>query len=71
MPTHTFHIPNISCGHCTRSIENELNELKGIEKVESDIGKKTVHVQWEAPATLERIEAALRDINYPPDQSHQ
>ncbi len=66
MQTHTFHIPNISCGHCTRSIENELRELKGIGKVQSDINSKTVTVQWDAPATRERIEAALRDINYPP-----
>jgi len=60
-----FHIPNISCGHCTRTIENELGELQGIESVESNIEEKTVTVKYQAPASEEAILSTLKEINYP------
>ena len=65
MSTQKFHIPKISCGHCTRTIENELKELAGIQKVESDILAKIVTVNFEAPASEEQIRATLKEINYP------
>lgn len=61
----TLHIPNISCGHCVKAIENELNELTGVDVTESDINAKTVTVQWDDPATLDMIKNALNEINYP------
>ena len=65
MEKHTFSIPNISCGHCTMTIENELKEIDGIADVQSDIAEKTVTVQWQAPVTMEKIRATLKEINYP------
>ena len=65
MEKQTFSIPNISCGHCVMSIKNELNEIEGIKAVEGDPASKTITVEWEAPAALEDIKAALKDINYP------
>jgi copper chaperone CopZ len=32
MITKTFHIPNISCGHCVRSIKDELEEIIGVSR---------------------------------------
>ena len=68
MEKHTFNIPNISCGHCTMAIENELKEIEGITEVRSDIGAKTVTVQWNPPVTLDRIFNTLKEINYPAAQ---
>jgi copper chaperone len=68
MEKKVFKIPNISCGHCTMTIENELKEIDGITDVQSDIGAKTVTVQWGTPATLDRILDTLKEINYPADQ---
>jgi len=65
MKKESFHIPNISCGHCTGAIEKELQELDGIKSVQSDIQGKTVTVQFEAPASKETILAILKEINYP------
>ena len=65
MEKQTFNIPNISCGHCTRTIENELKELEGVANVASSIEQKTVTVEWQAPLTLEKIKATLVEINYP------
>ena len=65
MDKQTLHIPNISCGHCVKTIENELNDLAGVDVTESDVNAKTVTVQWENPATLEMIKGTLKEINYP------
>ena len=65
MEKKTFSIPNISCGHCTMSIENELRELEGISSVKGNIEEKTVTVEWAAPATYDTIIQTLKEINYP------
>ena len=65
MTTETFSIPNISCGHCTGTIQNELNELDGVTQVEGNIEGKSVTVQWDAPMTREKIVETLKEINYP------
>jgi copper chaperone len=67
MESHTFQIPNISCGHCTMTIENELREMDGITDVQGDAAGKTVTVKWEAPVTEVQIRATLKEINYPAD----
>ena len=65
MESKTFSIPNISCGHCTKSIENELTELAGVSSVTGSPEDKTVTVNWDAPATEASIRATLKEINYP------
>ena len=65
MEKQTFSIPNISCGHCVMTIKNELSELPGVSAVDGSPEAKTVDVQWDAPATLEKIKATLQEINYP------
>lgn len=65
MDKQTFHIPNISCGHCTRTIENELKDLEGVSAVESNVAEKSVTVQYNPPVTREKILATLNEINYP------
>jgi copper chaperone CopZ len=65
MAKETLSVPNISCGHCVSAIEAELTEMEGITSVKADAGTKTVTVQWDAPASIERIRATLTEINYP------
>ena len=60
-----FTIPNISCGHCTTAIKNELQELEGVDKVDGSIEAKTVTVVWDTPANREQIIGKLEEINYP------
>ena len=47
------------------SIKNELGELNGVSDVEGDPGAKTVTVEWDSPATIEKIKETLKEINYP------
>ena len=65
MEKQTFNIPNISCGHCVMAIQNGLTELAGVRSVDGDPQSKQVEVAWDAPATLEKIKATLKEINYP------
>ena len=65
MQKETFSIPNISCGHCTMAIQNELGELTGVATVEGNIEGKSVAVEWDAPASREQILEKLKEINYP------
>ena len=65
METKTLEIPNISCGHCVMSIKKELSEMEGVAKVEGDPASKSVTLEWDAPATLEKIKDTLKEINYP------
>ena len=71
MTTKTFIVPNISCGHCTSTIELELTDLSGVTGVNADQESKQVTVSWEQPATWDSIESLLVEINYPPQQLTQ
>ncbi|MCB0198316.1 MAG: heavy-metal-associated domain-containing protein [Anaerolineae bacterium] len=66
METRTFVVPNISCGHCTHTIESELTDVAGVKSVNAEEETKIVTVAFEAPATWEKIVATLEEINYPP-----
>lgn len=68
MTSKTFVVPNISCGHCTHTIEMEVADLEGVTSVKADRESKQVTVEWQDPATWNQIEALLQEINYPPEQ---
>ena len=68
METKKITVPNISCGHCVMTIQNELSELQGVFKVEGDPNTKEITVNWDVPATLEKIKSHLKEINYPAAQ---
>lgn len=65
MEKQTFTVQNISCGHCVMTIKNELSDLDGVKNVEGDPAAKSITVQWEPPATEEKIRETLKGINYP------
>jgi len=61
----TFTIPNISCGHCVKTIQNELSELDAVQRVEGNAEQKKITVEWSSPLTEEEIRKTLETINYP------
>lgn len=67
MEKQTFSVPNISCGHCVMSIKNELGDFPGVSTVEGNPQEKSITVEWNEPATEEKIRALLEEINYPAD----
>lgn len=68
MTTKKFVVPNISCGHCTSTIELELGDISGVTGVKAEQESKQVTVTYQEPATWDSIHALLVEINYPPEQ---
>ncbi|MCF8110748.1 MAG: heavy-metal-associated domain-containing protein [Desulfobacteraceae bacterium] len=58
-------IPNISCNHCVMTIKNELSEIDGVSSVQGDAQKKQVTVEYDTPASIDKILDKLKEINYP------
>jgi copper chaperone CopZ len=65
MSTLTVNAPAISCGHCVRTIQNEVAELTGVQSVQADENTKRVTVVYAAPATEAAIKDLLAEIGYP------
>ena len=60
-----YEIPNISCGHCVNSIQEELNKLPGVSEAWANKETKFVEIEYDSPATEEIIKTLLESINYP------
>ncbi len=65
----TYKIPAIHCGHCVHTIKMELAEMDGVKVVEIDGDTKLVNIQYESPATVQKIEQLLQEINYPVEKN--
>jgi len=68
MTTLTLTIPNISCGHCVQTVQNEVGELTGVQRVVADQATRVVVIDFAPPATQDRIEARLAEIDYPAEK---
>lgn len=69
MEKKTFVVPNIGCDGCVKAIQNELNDLDGVQEVEGVVDTKTVTVEYDAPDTWETIVATLKKIDYAPAEA--
>lgn len=65
MNTVTYQIPNISCGHCVKTIEMEVGELPGVVSVDANEASKSAEITYQDPASEEKIKSLLAEINYP------
>ena len=64
----TLTVPRISCGHCVNAIKNELLDMEGVHSVEGDPQNRQVTVEYDSPATMDKIHQALKEIDYPATQ---
>lgn len=69
MQSKTFTVPNISCGHCVATVQEEVGEIAGVSSVKADATSKIVTVNWDAPADWDKIKAVLVEIEYPPAEA--
>jgi hypothetical protein len=44
----------------------ELGDLDGVQNVTTDMKSRQVVVEWGQPATWDKIESLMVEINYPP-----
>lgn len=61
----TYKIPNISCGHCVMTIQNEVADLEGVKSVVANQETQQATITFEPPATEDVIKNLLAEINYP------
>jgi len=43
----------------------EVSELEGVHSVKADLNTKNVEIDYDTPATEEKIKELLAEINYP------
>ena len=60
---------DISCNHCAMTIKRELAPVEGVVAVDVDVPAKTVELDYEDDAALERAKATLVEIGYPPQDA--
>ncbi|WP_282155982.1 copper chaperone CopZ [Cytobacillus gottheilii] len=61
----TLNVQGMSCGHCVKSIEGNVGELKGVSKVKVHIEKGTVDVEYNSnEVTLESIKETIDGQGY-------
>jgi copper chaperone len=66
MVTRTYEVPDVSCNHCKRAIEDVLSALDGVEKVDVDVERKTVDVSFDDARVAEgAVRDALAGEGYP------
>lgn len=63
--TVTLKIPNISCHHCTMTIERETKELAGVEQVKGNVEDRTATFTVSDEETLNAVKETLAEIGYP------
>ncbi|NJD58408.1 MAG: heavy metal transporter [Anaerolineales bacterium] len=61
----TYSIPNIHCGHCVHTIQSELIELPGVKSVKADLNLRNATIEFEPPASEQKIKELLTSIDYP------
>lgn len=66
MEKKTFQVPNIGCGDCVKTIQKEVSQIAGVKQVDGVVDTKMVTVEWDNPATWQKIETALTEIDYAP-----
>jgi copper chaperone len=59
----TFHVPDMSCGHCTKAIEKAIGAADKTAAVTCDLETHLVTVKSALPAAT--LAAALNHAGYP------
>jgi copper chaperone len=61
----TYSIPNIHCGHCVHTIQSEVIDVPGVKSVKADQNLRVATIEFEPPASEDKIKELLATINYP------
>jgi len=65
--TATYQVDGMTCGHCARSVTEELSALDGVSDVQVALvagGTSTVTVTSDAPLEADDVAAAVTEAGY-------
>lgn len=64
--TKTYSVPDVSCGHCKMAIERAVGAMDGVDRVEVDVERKSVSIDFDETVTNEEaILATMKEEGYP------
>ncbi|MFC0864334.1 heavy-metal-associated domain-containing protein [Sphaerimonospora cavernae] len=64
MATSTYTIKGMTCGHCVRSVTEEVEAVPGVTGVKVELETGLMEVAGEGPADDAAVEAAVREAGY-------
>ena len=62
--TSTYMVKGMTCGHCVRSVTEEVSEVAGVRGVEVDLASGRVTVSSEQPVDDAAVRAAVAEAGY-------
>ena len=60
----TYHVEGMSCGHCKAAVRGEVEQVRGVETVDVDLGSKQVVVRGHFEDAV--VRAAIGEAGYKP-----
>jgi copper chaperone len=64
MTTQTYHVPEVSCGHCVKAITEELQPISGVSRVEVDVDTKLVTVEHDGSVTDAQLRSGIEAAGF-------
>jgi copper chaperone CopZ len=64
MDRHTYTVTGMTCGHCARSVTEEITALGGVTDVTVDLPTGAVAVTSEHPLDEAQVRAAVEEAGY-------
>ncbi|MFR9752966.1 heavy-metal-associated domain-containing protein [Nocardia sp. 004] len=64
MPTTTYTVTGMTCGHCVSSVKTEISKINGVTEVDVDLSSGMVRVDSTTPITDADIAAAVDEAGY-------
>lgn len=62
--TSTYTVSGMTCGHCVRSVTEEVGKIEGVTKVDVDLASGRVTVESERPVDDTAFAAAVDEAGY-------
>ncbi|MDQ3639672.1 MAG: cation transporter [Actinomycetota bacterium] len=63
--TTVLKVPDMTCGHCELSVQEELEELDGVERAKADRETGDVEVAYdESKVGAEQFREAIEEVGY-------
>ncbi|WP_378734025.1 heavy-metal-associated domain-containing protein [Nocardia brasiliensis] len=64
MPSSTYTVTGMTCGHCVSSVKAEIGKIDGVTSVDVDLATGAVKVDSTAPIADTDIAAAVDEAGY-------
>ncbi|MEV6555779.1 copper ion binding protein [Nocardia sp. NPDC051756] len=64
MPSSTYTVTGMTCGHCVSSVKTEIGKIDGVTGVDVDLASGAVTVDSAAPIADSAIAAAVDEAGY-------